>query len=309
MPQPRASRRRNDDKLQGNLGAGFEAGIVIVLPLQIMLRASWRLCDLLQKTRAFMALSIMFMMLSSPIGIFRLMALDSLGTGILSALYGLHSVIMVFGFLAVMIMTERVAGLAALPIGRNARGQSALVPLIVLGLVAETVGYVIGPPVLRYFGAALLVAGCISFFLTLRLLRKNTEAKLPFDFMMLSVTSLTAAAVASAFTLPVYNTGFIMLLIAFPVLFILGERVELTRFVSGAVGISRFRLAVVIAGVGIALFMMGSATSFRTLSSLALLFGSVFLVMVFLSALIAEKHNVGQLLRSGRPLQRYVLCM
>lgn len=258
------------------------------------------------RTFAFMGVSIVFMFFALLLGAFRLMSLNLLATGIFAGLYGLHSIIMVFGFLAAIIMTERVAGVRMIPGAESFKAPGVMVPLIVLGVFGEIVGYSWQLLIVRYFGALFLAAGCLAFILTLRLLRRKTEAKVPSDFMVLSVVSLLWAAAVSAFTLPEDDMGFIMLLISFPILFILAERVELTRVVSNEKSKGRFRRAFVIASASIILFALGTAEPFSDIANLTFLIGSVLLLIVFISALITENQNLNLLLKSPRPLQHYV---
>ena len=255
---------------------------------------------------SFMAASLAFMFLALLVGIFRLMSLNFFATGILGGLYALHSIIMVFGFLAAIIMTERVAGVRIIPGAQKLKAPVVMVPFVTLGVIVETIGYMWQVPTLRFLGSLLLMAGCVAFIATLRFLKRNSEAKFSFDFMILSVVSLLLAAMVSAFTIPVDDMGFIMLLLAFPVLFILGERIELTRIVANPKSNKGFRRALVISAVGIILFAVGSGERFTMLANMTFLIGSVLLLVVFLSVLIVENHNLRLLLKSPRPLQRYV---
>jgi hypothetical protein len=255
---------------------------------------------------AFVAISVAFMFLALLVGIFRLMALNFFVTGILVELYALHSIIMVFGFLAVIIMSERVAGVRIIPGAQKLKAPVMMIPFVTLGVVVETIGYMWQVPTLRFLGAVLLMGGCVAFIETLRFLKRNSEAKLSFDFMILSVVSLLLAAMVSAFTIPVDDMGFIMLLLSFPVLFILGERIELTRIVASPKSNKGFRRALVTAAASIILFAVGSGERFTMLANVTFLIGSVLLLVVFLSVLIVENHNLRLLLKSPRPLQHYV---
>jgi hypothetical protein len=150
------------------------------------------------------------------------------------------------------------------------------------------------------------MGGCVAFIATLGFLKRKSEAKLSFDFMILSVVALLLAAMVSAFTIPVDDMGFIMLLLSFPVLFILGERIELTRIVASPEINKRLRRALVAAAASIILFAVGSAELFTVLANLTFLIGSALLLVVFLSVLMVENHTLRMLAKSPRPLQRYV---
>ena len=260
----------------------------------------------IEKTVSFMAAALAFMFLAVFVGIFRLMGMNFFATGILSGLYGLHSVIMVFGFLAIIVMTERISGVQLIPEAQKLKAPALMVPSVAFGVVAETLGYASQILILKFLGAALLVGGCLAFIVTLRFLRRSSEAKLSFDFMTLSVVSLLLAAIISAFTLPVDDMGFIMLLLVFPVLFILGERIELTRIVLSPKSYAKFKCVLVIAAASITLFAVGSIGGFGEMANLTFLMGSLLLLVVFVSVLIVEGQSLRLLLKSPRPLQHYV---
>jgi len=115
------------------------------------------------------------MLLAVVLGILRLMSSSFLGNGTLAMLYGLHSIIMVFEFLGGIIMTGRLVGVAWIPGAKKLRMHNIMVRMIFIGVIAEIVGYTLGPPTLRFLGASLLVTGCVIFLLTLRFLKRNSE--------------------------------------------------------------------------------------------------------------------------------------
>ncbi len=252
-----------------------------------------------------MALSLGFMMLGLLAGIFRLMGENSLSTGFLSSLYMLHPLMMVFGFLAAIVMTERVAGVSVIPDMKDSRVPSATVPLIALGVVSEIVGYTLDAPLARYFGASLLLAGCLVFAIVLLRLSSKTGVRLPFHFMILSVLSLSGAAVLSGFSLPAGDISFIMLLLSFPIIFILGERVELTRFTASSSVVSRFTIAYALAAVSVGAFLLASLPSSMPYIDLVSI-GTLALLATMALVLYAESENFKLLAKSNLPLQRYV---
>ena len=254
-----------------------------------------------------MAVSLVFMILALLTGIFRLMSDNGLVTGVLSSLYTFHPIIMVFGFLASIVMTERVAGLSVIPgLNKSSNIASAMVPLTVLGVVAELIGYTLSISQVRYLGGGLLFAGSVSFIYVLLCLSGKTGIKLPFFYMILSVVSLTVSAILSAFELPLGQNGFIMLLLSFPIIFILGERVELTRFTWKAASKLRFKVALGVASISVALFAFGSLPLEQDVHEYFVSIGSASLFLAFLLILLAENQNFKLLAKSPLPLQRYV---
>ena len=94
--------------------------------------------------------------------------------------------------------------------------------------------------------------------------------------MILSVVSLFPVAIVSAFTVPVDDMGFIMLLLSFPIRFILGERIELVRVVSKSNN-KRFRSAFMLVAFSVILFATCSTLQFSTLAILSFMAGSLLL--------------------------------
>lgn len=261
----------------------------------------------MEKSKIFIVVAIIFLIIALLDGIFRLMTISGISTGILENIYGLHPILMVFGFLACIVMAERVAGIAVIPNLKKSSVPIAMVPLIAFGVVSETIGYTVGPVWSRYLGGALLFAGCLAFIFVLFRLANKTGVKLPFYFMIVSAVSLAGAAILSAFSLPAGNSGFIMLLLSFPLVFILGERVELTRFTSTATVTRRFRLAFALVTSAIALFVLSSfLDSFFEAQITALSVGSTLLFVTLITVLLAESQNFKLLSKSKEPLQRYV---
>lgn len=241
-------------------------------------------------------------------GIFRLMSDSGMDTGILRSIYTLHPILMVFGFLACIVMAERVSGISVIPKLAKSRTPLIMVPLILIGVVLEVIGYTTGPILLRYAGGIFLFAGSVVFIFVLAKLAQNSGAKLPFYFMIASGVSLAASAVLSAFSLPLGNFGFIMLLLCFPLAFILGERIELTRFTSKPSANQRFRLAFALSCVGVAAFVVSSFANYTKLQLLSSAFGSILLLATIVAILLGEIQNWKLLLMTKQPLQKYVVA-
>ncbi|MDG6907755.1 MAG: hypothetical protein JRN20_18430 [Nitrososphaerota archaeon] len=262
----------------------------------------------MSKQKIFLAFGIFFLILALFDGIFRLMANTGMSTGILQGIYGLHPILMVFGFLGCIVMAERVAGISVIPELKKSPAPVVMVPLIALGVVFELVGYSLGPQILRYAGGISLFAGSSVFIFVLFSLGKKTGARLPFNFMILSGVSLAASAVFSAFYLPSGRAGFIMLLLSFPLVFILGERVELTRFTASPTATRRFKVAFLSSLIAVLSFILAATftSSFEFQVAFSFL-GSLFLALTLLLVLLAENQNFRLLSRSKEPLQKYVI--
>ena len=250
---------------------------------------------------------MIFLLLALLDGIFRLMADNGLSTGILENIYVLHPILMVFGFLASIVMAERVAGISVIPKLNKSPLPLTMVPLILIGVALEVIGYTVGTELLKFVGGAFLLAGSIVFIFVLGKLAKNTGTKLPFYYMIVSGVSLAASAVLSAFYLPLGNFGFIMLLLCFPLVFILGERVELTRFTSTASANQRFKIAFGLSCIAVAAFVISSLPPSTGVQAVSSSLGSVLLLGTIAIVLLGEIQNWKLLLKSNQPLQKYVV--
>ncbi len=210
------------------------------------------------KTIPFMAVSLLFLALALLAGVFRLMGQNGVGPLLLAPLYGLHPLLMVFGFIGGVIMTERVAGTELLPASRGSRLSASMVPFVFAGVTVEALGYGAGLVPLRYGGALLLATGGGLFLAQVVSFYRADRENLSVAFMALSGASLLVSSILSGLELPAGNTGFIMLLLLFPISFILGERVELTSLVSGRQP-RRLRPALLLLSVCLLLFAVASA--------------------------------------------------
>ena len=257
------------------------------------------------KTIPFMAISILFMMLALFSGIFRLMGENGVGPALLVPLYGLHPLLMVFGFIAGIIMTERIAGVELLPASRDSRLSVSMIPFVFAGVTIEALGYGIDSASLRYAGALLLVIGSALFLVLIRSFYRKGRENLSVAFMMVSGASLLISSVLSALELPAGNTGFIMLLLLFPITFILGERVELTSLASGRRP-ERLRPALVVSSVCVLLFGLGSTTYFLSGVQLADLTAFVLLAATFGVFLREELASSRRTPQNVMRLHRYV---
>jgi hypothetical protein len=256
------------------------------------------------KTIPFMGISVLFMMLALLTGIFRLMAENGVGPLLLVPLYGLHPLLMVFGFVAGIIMTERIAGIELLPSSKNSRLSVSMIPFVFAGIALEALGYGIDSILLRYTGALLLSVGSVLFLLLLVSFYRKGRENLSVTFMGLSAAALLLSSILSAFELPAGNVGFVMLLLLFPIVFILGERVELTSLASGRRP-ERLRPILIAISICLFLFALGSRNE---LTGLQFIYFSAFLLLAvaFAAFLREELRSSRPIVKGAVPLQRYV---
>ena len=132
----------------------------------------------------FMGASIAFMFLALMVGIFRLMAQNGIGPVVLGDFFALHPLLMVFGFIAGMIVTERIAGVELLPHAKQTYLSLVIPPFIFIGMAVEVVGFLFGLALASYVGAALLVVSSLFFLSLLRSFLTMGREKMSVLFMV-----------------------------------------------------------------------------------------------------------------------------
>ena len=249
----------------------------------------------------FMGASIAFMLLALTVGIFRLMAQNGIGPVVLGNLFALHPLLMVFGFIAGMIVTERIAGVELLPHTKQTRLSLAIPPFIFAGMAVEVAGFGFGLALASYVGAALLVVSSLLFLSLLRSFLTMGREKISVLFMIVSGIALLLSALLSAFSLPAGNVGFVMALLLFPVVFVLGERVELTSLATKSSS-DRFVPALFMAAVALGLFGLDAWSWTLAATMIPVAFGLTGLTFGFF--LVAERKARSKATVS--PFQKYV---
>ncbi|MEM0271552.1 MAG: hypothetical protein QW514_03300 [Thermoprotei archaeon] len=259
----------------------------------------------------FVVLGILALILGLFSGIFRLMVDNGVGDAPLSQLYTSHSTLMVYGFIATLIMTERVAGLRVLTVKQRLKFTSTLMaPLTWLGAMVYTFGNAWGVEFGDPFGVALILIGVSAFVATLYMLAALSHMEVPFLYMTLSAFSLMLGALQLGFAQPEHNMGMIMLFLGFPIIFILGERVELMGFLTATNYKRRFIYTVYTLVLSVTLFATSSTITIlhganyatRTLS----LLGVLPVAFTMVSYYHIERDTFSKLSASAQPIQRYV---
>ena len=177
--------------------------------------------------------AVLMMLLALVAGVFRLLALQGMvAQPPLATVFPFHGEIMVFGFLAVLITTERYLGSLAFKLNPIVHGMPFLVAL---GAVLKVVGELAGVDLMNTVGSILLAVGIAIYIYLLLAVSRQSAQPLPFRFMVLAALFLLMGNLFSLRGSPVGNINFTLFLLGFPILTILGERVELSRFLAPAV--------------------------------------------------------------------------
>jgi hypothetical protein len=165
------------------------------------------------------------------VGLFRLLKdNNTLYVSTLLPWYHLHSIFLIFGFLGGLLMTERIAGSIGMK-GVASQGFNVVMLLFsIAGVLLLPAGWVYHIEALRIFGAILLAASALLFTILLIRLGQVAGDYSSFGIMAAGTVSLAISGILIAFELPNDNLPLIMQMLLFPILFILGERIELTRF-------------------------------------------------------------------------------
>jgi hypothetical protein len=262
-----------------------------------------------QRQLIFLGLGIFALMLGLLSGIFMLMADNGFGHDMLGVLYAYHPVLMVYGFIAPLIMTERVAGLRPLrPRLRLKFTATLMAPLTWLGAMVYTAARMGGTNQVAVLGDAFMLLGGLMFVATLYSLASMSHLETPFEYMVLSVFFLLVGALELGFTPPAYNMDTDMLFLGFPVVFVLGERVELMGFLTAAhyrrlfVSVAfALTLSLIVFGVGSAIFIL-RGQRLETINTI----GVVPFLVAFAAYYAVERRTFRRLASSAQPIQRYV---
>ncbi len=175
-------------------------------------------------------LAVALLLLGTVVGMLRLMFLNGITSqAIAASLQGHHGEMMVFGFLATLIVTERYLGSLDLPMPRPVHAMPFLVGG---GALLKLVGWLAGgSQALDVAGTFLLGLGVLGYLVLLYHLASGRDAS-AYRFLGIGAVLLLAAALLMLRYRPTGNLGLTLLLLGFPVMTILGERLELSRIVA-----------------------------------------------------------------------------
>lgn len=174
--------------------------------------------------------AVLLLLVGLVSGVLRLLSLNGLwAQPPLSGLFPHHGLIMVFGFLAVLIVAERYLGARSFQLHPILH----LLPFIVaLGAVLLIGGWVMGAEVAQGVGGGLMAVGLGLYLYLLWSVGRQAAQPLPFRFMMLGAALGGLAALFSLRTSPIGNMNLSLLMVSLPLFTILGERIELSRFLA-----------------------------------------------------------------------------
>ncbi len=178
---------------------------------------------------AVIPIALVLMLVGLLAGIFRLASMHGIAfETALVKLYAHHGEVMLFGFLAPLILTERYAGSLILDVPRAVH---ALPFLAALGALLKFVSWITAQSALNVLGTIALGAGIILYVYLLLFLSKRAVGTLPFKLMGLAAVLLLLSALLTLRIPSKANLPLALLMLGFPVLTILGERLDMAKFV------------------------------------------------------------------------------
>lgn len=175
-------------------------------------------------------LALIFLLLGVVLGVLRLLSLQGIISQVpLSFLQSHHGELMVFGFLAPLIITERYLGATAFSLKSGLR----FMPLLVtIGAVLKFLAWISQLDILNIVGNLLIALALVFYLYLLYRVARQSAQSLPFLYMGLGAFLLFVGAFINITRSPAGNLAFTLLLLSFPIFTIVGERVELSRFVA-----------------------------------------------------------------------------
>ena len=252
-----------------------------------------------------MFVALVFMLLGLVVGVLRLMLVNGVVIRFppLERFYVLHSELIVFGFLGVLIMFERVIGVEILPKDRRPITVKPMIPIFAAGFLLYLAGSVLQSDAVVVLGGVLMAVGSVFFAYVVWWLFFRGGDHLAMYFMLLGVVALTIASLVSTHIVTWDQYGFALLLLSYPMLFIIGERVELTRFGSGRSGRRNFKTALVVASTGLILLIIDTVL----FPSILLLGGAAICYLAVIGITYkVESMSLRRLSTIRYPINRYV---
>jgi len=235
----------------------------------------------LNRTIFFLALSISMFLLSMLYGLLRLMVIYGVSIGYPFKAYLTHPILAIFGFMASIIITERVAGIGVLKKPTIfTKLINIPVPLFWLGSIFAILAILFNDYLLKTLFISFFLFASLISILFLLYLKRVSRIKLPFSYMILSFIALFFEAIILNYNLPEGNIPNILLILSFPVIFILGERVELISFPTGLKYDKFFKAIFYLLMISLILLITSSFYSTSYYSS------SFISILIFISSII-----------------------
>jgi|Deesub1362B_J571_1020462.scaffolds.fasta_scaffold00003_11 hypothetical protein len=251
-----------------------------------------------------MPIAIGFMLFALIIGILRLMEFSDIYpyNPFIGKLYPLHAPVMIIGFIALLIIFERLMGLGiSIPIKPGKYWLA--IPILILGVMGYIYGVITSNNSIIVASGVMMSIAVIIFILLLIRLRALGLEDISLAFMILSSFSLLTSIALTTFYTPKSYIGSAVLLLSFPVLFILGERYELSKLILGLTKRRILKISFYIMLLSLSLLV---AYTFYYIDKLLIIMGSLGYFSSVLIFYLAERPNIKNLRRSEAKLQNYL---
>ncbi|MEM0157071.1 MAG: hypothetical protein QXN26_03270 [Thermoplasmataceae archaeon] len=144
----------------------------------------------------------------------------------LGSYISVHPILMVFGVIGGLLIAEKIEIMGRFLILRRLPISYPILVTMLTGIVLLSSGYAVGFTILRYAGTALIVTAGLLFlwFMVSRRNPGNTWVKL---IMGSAIAAFSIASIAESMISATKSPAVALLLLSFPILYILGERIEL----------------------------------------------------------------------------------
>lgn len=234
-------------------------------------------------------------------GALRLMALQgwALPGVLVHPVVSHHGELMVFAFLAPVIMLERWVATRGFPL----HPVAGLLPVAAgAGSLCLTVSRILQFEPGAAAGTAALAAAACLYVYVLMVLSRWTAQPAVMHIMALAAAALLLALAVTRRVPAAHNMGLTLLLLAFPVLTVLGERIELGSVLNPKLQRYAPRMVPLLA-VSVAFFLAGGLAGGSRAGGLILVGGSLLWMAV---AAVLARGEVALLRRRGDALYRYL---
>ena len=174
-----------------------------------------------------LSFTVVFLILGFSIGASKLSAQHSFELSTpLANLIVIHPVLMVFGVIGGLLIAEKLELMKGFTIFKSLSMAPLIVSLTIFGMLIYSTGLLVSSHLLAYAGGLViaLVGMLFMWFMVSSRSHGNKDAKI---IMGSSLLALSLSAIAESYLNAINSSTVALLLLSFPIIYVLGERIEL----------------------------------------------------------------------------------
>ncbi|MEM3676474.1 MAG: NnrS family protein [Thermoplasmataceae archaeon] len=144
----------------------------------------------------------------------------------LAAQIGLHPFLMVYGAIGGLLLAEKLEMMNSFKVARSLSISMLIIPSFIGGIAIFSVGFITSIAFLKFTGAVLVTISALLFmwFMVSRKIGGNNDAKF---IMGAALLAFALSPVEETLHSATESPGVALLMLSFPIIYVLGERIEL----------------------------------------------------------------------------------